>query len=187
MRSSIAVEAGEEAVDEAVDHGVQQPSGVVDRCIALDVALAQRRDRRRIVAVQRDEVAVGVEAVHLDEPVAVLVARRSEDDEEDVAVVVVDLRPLIEPPRVLERERMEAELLAQDLEIAGLRLVDVEPEEVAAGEQLAHPVALEVQPRSALQWTRFAGPGDTGSSSPADRTPGTGGRRDAARRPSGLV
>ena len=32
-------EAGEEAVDEAVHHGVQQSGGVVDRCIALDVAL----------------------------------------------------------------------------------------------------------------------------------------------------
>ena len=71
-------EAGEEAVDEAVHDRVQQPGGVVDRCVALDVPLAEAVDRGGIVAVQRDEVAIGVEAVHLDEPVLVLLAGGAE-------------------------------------------------------------------------------------------------------------
>ena len=139
-------EAREEAVDEPVDDAVQQARRVVDGLVALDVALAEGRQGRRLVAVQRDQVAVGVEAVHLDEAVAVLVVGRAEDDEEDVAVVVVDLRPLVEPPRVLERERVEVELLAQDLEVGRRGLVDVEPEEAAVGEQLADPVTLEMEP-----------------------------------------
>ena len=140
-----AFEAGEEAVDETVDHGVHQSRGIVDRSVALDVALAEVRDRRRCIAMQRDEIVVGVEAVHLDEAVQIVVARGTEDDEEDVAVVLVDLRPLVEAPRVLERERVEAEVLAQDLEIGGHGSMHVEPEEVTSGKKLLHPVALEVQ------------------------------------------
>ncbi len=139
-------EAREEAVDEPVDDPVQEPGRIVDRRVPLDVALAQRRERRRVVAMERDQVAVGVEAVHLDEPVRVVVARRAEHDEEHVAVVVVDLRPLAEAPRVLERERVKAELFPQDLEICCLGSVDVEPEEASFGEQLTQPVALEGKP-----------------------------------------
>ena len=95
--------------------------------------------------MQGDEVPIRVEAVQLDEPVGVLVARRPEHDEEDVPFVVVDLRPLAEPPRVLERQRVEAELLAQDLEVVRLRRLDVQPEEAAPREQLRDPAALEVQ------------------------------------------
>ena len=69
-------QAGEEAVDEAVDDLVEQPRGIVDRRVALDVPLAERRQRGRVVAVQRDQVAVGVEAVHLDEAVGVGRRRR---------------------------------------------------------------------------------------------------------------
>ena len=144
-------EAGEEAVDEPVDDRVQQPRRIVDRRVALDVALAQSRDRRCLVAVQRDEVAVGVEAVHLDEPVLVLVARGAEHDEEDVAVVVVDLRPLAEPPRVLERQRVEAELLAQDLEVGRLRRVDVEPEEASPASSSSTLSRSRCRPWSAVQ------------------------------------
>ena len=84
--------------------------------------------------------------MHLDEAVGVGRARGAEDDEEDVAVVVVDLGSLVELPRVLERERMEPELLAQDLQVALLRLVDVEPEEVSRVEQRLDLVPLEVEP-----------------------------------------
>ena len=101
--------------------------------------------------------------MHLDEAVRVLGAGGAEDNEEDVAVVVVDLRPLVEPPRVLERERMEVELLAQDLEVGRLRLVDVEPEEVAGGEQLAHPVALEMEPVALVAVDEVVGARDADS------------------------
>jgi hypothetical protein len=84
--------------------------------------------------------------VHLGKAVRVAVARCPEDDEEDVAVVLVDLRALTKAPRVLERERMKAELVTQDLEIARPRVMQIEPEELSGGEQLVHPVALEVQP-----------------------------------------
>ena len=82
----------------------------------------------------------------LDEAVVVALIRRSEDDQEDVTVVVVDLGPLAELPGVLERERVEAELLAQDLEVARHGLLDVEPEERVVVEQLADAPPLEMQP-----------------------------------------
>ena len=70
---------------------------------------------RRLVAVDGDEEAFGVEAVHLDQPV--LVGDGAVDDEEDEVVVVVELRPLAEVLRILERERMELEDIAQDGEV----------------------------------------------------------------------
>ena len=125
--------------------------------------------------------------MHLDEPVLVLLVRGAEHDEEDVAVVIVDLRPLVEPPGVLEREWVEAELLPQDLEIAVLRLVHVEPEEVTASSELAHPA------RS--RWSRAVGAAVDHvrrarrhcSELTGDGTPGAGGRPRAGLRRIGYT
>ena len=54
--------------------------------------------------------------MHLDEPV--VVGRGAVDDEEDEVVVVVDLGALPEVLGVLDRERMELEDVAEDLEVA---------------------------------------------------------------------
>jgi len=70
--------------------------------------------------------------------------KRPVDDEEDEVVVVLDLRPLVEVLRVLDRKWVEPEGLAQDLEVSGLRLVEVEPEEPPAREQLRDLLAAEM-------------------------------------------
>ena len=94
-----------------------------------------------------DEEPLRVEAVDLDEPV--VVRDGAVDDEEDEVVVVVDLRPLAELLGVLDRERVELEDVAQDLEVAGLRFVEVEPEELAAREQPLDRLAAELHPAAA--------------------------------------
>jgi hypothetical protein len=80
--------------------------------------------------------------VHLDQ--TVLVRDGAVDDQEDVVVVVVELRALPEVLRVLDRERMELEHVAQDREVFLGRPVEVDPEERAAGEQALGAFAGEV-------------------------------------------
>ena len=115
---------------------------MLDRLRALGEAVAHLGERGRVVAMDRDEELLAVEAVHLDE--LVLVGRRAEEDEKGEVVVVVDLRPLAEVLGVLDRERMELEELAEDREVVGGRTVEVEPEEAAAREQLLDALAGEV-------------------------------------------
>ena len=110
------VEVGEyreEAVDEPVDDPVEEVAGVVDRPLALHVALTYLGEGGRFVAVDRDEELLRVEAVHLDE--TVVVGNCAVDDEEDVVVVVVDLGALSELLGVLDGERVELEDVAEDL------------------------------------------------------------------------
>ena len=80
--------------------------------------------------------------MHLDEPV--LVRRGAVDDDEGEVVVGLDLRPLPEALRVLDGERVEVEDVPEDLEVLRHRLLEVEPEEVAVGEQAFHRLAVEV-------------------------------------------
>src|SRR5204863_9924740 len=107
------------------------------------VAHAHLADGRRIVAVHLDEAALRVEAVHFDEPVLVL--DRAVDDDEHEIVVLVELRTLVEVLRVLDGERMEAERVAENVEVLPVRLVQVEPEEIPGREQLLAVLAIEVQ------------------------------------------
>jgi len=81
--------------------------------------------------------------VHLDQPV--VVGDGAVDDEEDEVLVVVELRPLPEVLRVLDRERMEPEHVAQDPEALLLRPVEVDLEEAAAREQALDVLAAQVQ------------------------------------------
>jgi hypothetical protein len=80
--------------------------------------------------------------VHLDEPI--VVGRGSVDDDEDEVVVVVELRPLVELLRILDREWVEFEDVAQDLEVVLARPIEVEPEEAAAREERRHALAIEL-------------------------------------------
>ena len=89
-----------------------------------------------------DEEPVGVEAVHLDKPV--LVGRGAVDDDEDEVVVVVDLRPLAELLGILNRERVELEAVAQDLEVGAVRPVEVQPEEALPRKERVDRLAVEV-------------------------------------------
>ena len=81
--------------------------------------------------------------MHLDE--TVLVRRGAVDDEEDEVVVLVELGPLAEVLRVLDRERMELEDVSQDLEVVGLGLIKVEPEEAAGREQFLDRLAAKMR------------------------------------------
>src|SRR5690348_214631 len=92
--------------------------------------------------MDRDQETLAVEAMHLDQPVAV--GRSAVDDQEDEAVVVLDLRALLEMLRVLDREWMKPEGVAQDLEVVRPRPIEVEPEEVAVCEQVGDGLPVEV-------------------------------------------
>jgi hypothetical protein len=94
------------------------------------VATADLREGGEVVLMHGDEEAFGVEAMHLDQPVAVV--SRPVDDDEDEVVVTLELCPLIGVLGVLDGKRMKLEDLAQDLEIARIRLIEVEPEETTA-------------------------------------------------------
>jgi hypothetical protein len=83
-----------EAADQTVDDAIEQERGALCRLVQLVVAGAQFGEGGTVVAMDGHEEAAGVEAVHLDQTVAV--GRGSVDDEEDEVVVVVDLCPLIE-------------------------------------------------------------------------------------------
>src|SRR5207237_10352999 len=72
------------------------------------------------------------------------------DDEEREVVVAVDLRPLPELLGVLDGERMEGEDLAEEHEVVGVRAVEVEPEELALGQQLLDRLAVEGELLAAL-------------------------------------
>jgi hypothetical protein len=104
--------------------------------------------------------------VHLDEPV--LVGRRAVDDDEDEVVVLVQLRALAEVLRVFDRERVEPEFLTQELEVADVGVVQVEPEEVRRREQLPDRLVVEVQLARAVVLEDSAGLGRSGRA--RDRT-----------------
>jgi hypothetical protein len=93
--------------------------------------------------VDGDKEALGVEAVQLDQ--SVIVGRGAVDDEEDELVVVLDLRPLVELLGVFHGKQVELENVAEDLEVTRIRLVEVEPEEVAGGQQLRGLLPTEAE------------------------------------------
>jgi hypothetical protein len=95
--------------------------------------------------------------VHLDQPVIVLDG--AVDDDEHEVVVLVELRTLVEVLRVLDGERMEAERVAEDVEVLRVRAVQVEPEEVAGGEELLDVLAVEMQLARAVVLENAAGLG----------------------------
>jgi hypothetical protein len=61
------------------------------------------------------------------------------DDEEDRVAVAVELRPLPELLRVLERQRGDAEQVGGAADVGELVAVEVQPEEAVGGQELAHP------------------------------------------------
>jgi hypothetical protein len=72
--------------------------------------VAGLRDGGHVVSVHADQEALGVEAVHLGHRLAQLAG--AVGDDRDEAVVVLDLRPLVELLDVLDRERVNLEHLA---------------------------------------------------------------------------
>jgi hypothetical protein len=121
-----------EAVGEAVHESVEKRNWLLERRRPLRIALLQAFAGRRLVLADGDEKAFRVETVHLDEPVLVGGRSRAVEHEEGEVVVVLELRALAEVLRILEREWMEPEDVAQKLEVIFGRIVQVEPEELAA-------------------------------------------------------
>jgi hypothetical protein len=72
-----------------------------------------------------------VELADLQPPLARVVARRLEDEEVE-ALVALDLRALMGATRVLDRELVQIELLAQFGHHLLVRLVQLQPDEAAA-------------------------------------------------------
>ena len=101
--------------------------------LAIEVAQlrAQRVETGAAAAPHREDEQAGDVEVDLDPRVLDLVAqRRRVEDHEDVLRVGVDLRALAELARVLERDRVQVEVLAELGEVRVGRVVQVEPEEV---------------------------------------------------------
>ena len=63
-------------------------------------------------------------------------AGRAVDDERTEVVVVLDLGPLAEVGDILQRQRVQLENVTQERHVVVVGLLDVEPEEDAAGEPL---------------------------------------------------
>src|SRR6185503_3205218 len=146
----VVLEGREEAVGEAVDQAVEDDDRPLELARLLGVALAELVAARRVLAAYRDEVALRVEDVHLDEPVDVGRRRRPVDDEEDEVIVLLELRALAELLRVLERERMEVENVPQHREVFRLGALEVEPEELAAREPRFDRGSVDPRVRRAL-------------------------------------
>ena len=106
----------QEAVDELVDHEVEDAEALLVALRAPVRLVAELREDRAFTLVHRDQPVRRVEAVHLDRRKpgpAGGVGDRTEDDEEGEVVEVLDLRTLPELARVLERERVEVEGVVQ--------------------------------------------------------------------------
>jgi len=93
--------------------------------------------------VDGDDEAAADEYVHLDRLDMLVAPARSVEDDERVLAIVVELRPLAEPARVLQRERMQPEQLPElgDLRVGGA--LQLEPEVLVALEQRLDLAAID--------------------------------------------
>src|SRR4029079_1425458 len=130
----VVLERREEAVRKAVDQAVEDDDRPLQLARLAHVALAELMAGRRVLSPHRDEIALRVEDVHLDEAIDVRRRRGPVDDAEDIVVVLLELRALAELRRVLEGERVEAEDVTEKREVVRPGVFQVEPEELAARE-----------------------------------------------------
>jgi hypothetical protein len=124
------------------DDPVQQQGRVLDLILPLRVPPPDLSEGRTVVMVNSDEEALRIKAVNLDE--AVVVRSGTADDQEDEIVVVVELRPLPELLRILDRQRVESEHLPENVEVIMVGLVEVEPEELIPSKQLLDRLPAEL-------------------------------------------
>ena len=92
-------------------------------------ALEQVLDRLQRLVRDRDHVAGADEEVELAgaEPAGGAVEDGEVEDDEEVVVVDVDLRPLVAGEDVLEVERVEVEVLLEPGALQRARVLDVDP------------------------------------------------------------
>ena len=128
-------------VEDAVDDVVL---GLRVRRVELVVELVQLRAGRAPDGHDERARDVDVDLDRLDRrhPRLGRAAGRVVDDE-DVVAVLVELRPLAELDRVLERDGVQAEDLADHLQVLGAGLGEVEPEELVALVQLREPLPVD--------------------------------------------
>ena len=95
----------------------------------LAIALEHRGQRRERDARQRDQVVRPDEQVELggQQPVGVLIEQREVQDDEQVVVVLVELRALVARVDVLVVERVELEVLLEPVAVGRPRRLDVDP------------------------------------------------------------
>jgi hypothetical protein len=128
--------------EERVGQGVQD---AVDRLLlglgrlALHPLPGPREELHRDVVDGDHPVAA---EVHVDLGGLAVGAHAVEDQQRGLAVVV-ELGPLPELQRVLQRQRVHAEALAEVADLLRAGIVEVQPEEVIARQQLPESVVVE--------------------------------------------
>ena len=121
------VQDREETVDQRIDHPVQQEYAARGAVLAHHGGMrAHLVEHQQRVAMDRDQIALRVERVHLDS--AGRVVLRPVHDEVDVLVVRLELRPLPELLQILESQWVHLEVVRQQGDRIGVELGNVEPE-----------------------------------------------------------
>ena len=96
--------------------------------------------------MDRHEVVLTPEEVQLPGNEALPRLLRRIDHDEVVAAVGVAARTLVRPGHILESQLVKAERAAEQRDLFGSRVADVEPEPIlVAPEQLAEPVDIDLR------------------------------------------
>ena len=139
----------EAVVEAVVDDPVQQVAGaareeLLAQLLLLAAALEQVLDRLQRRVRDRDQEVAADEDVELAgvEPPDLAVEDREVQDDEQVVVVLVDLRPLVAREHVLEVEGVEVELLLEPGGLERRRALDVDPAQARALDGLDLGAAL---------------------------------------------
>ena len=134
----------ERGVDAVVDDPVEQVAGALGEealaqlLVGAQAALEQVLDGLQRLVGQRDDVVGPDEDVELGgvQAADVLVVAREVQDDEEVVVVLVDLRALVAREDVLVVERVEVEALLEPGAVDGARALDVDPAQAGGLDEL---------------------------------------------------
>ena len=134
----------EVAVHDEVEQPVQQEADAVPGEVRVVVpALDDLADVQAVVLADGDQRVRQHERGHLagGQLAGGRIEPRAVGGHEQVGVVAVDLRPLPVEQRVLDRDRVQPELLLQHREVAAVRVTQVEPDDRrAVGQVVADPL-----------------------------------------------
>ena len=133
----------------------------VAQLLLLAVALEHRGQRRERDVRERDQVVRAHEQVELggQDPAGLLLEQREVQDDEDVVVVLVELRRVVARVDVLVVERVEVEVGLEPVAIGGPRRFDVDPADAGGLDDLRHRhlgrrVRVGEGRATAAAWTR---------------------------------
>ena len=134
-------------VDDAVHHRVHDRDGTVTQAVSIALkALADTSERVGLTASHRDDEPVADEEHHLTglHVRGLFDVAQGLHHDEDRVVVELDLGPLVALDGVLDRERVELELVVDEVELGVGGVLQPDPEErvgVVAAAQLLEGVA----------------------------------------------